>query len=47
MVVTQRPKRSSLQMGERLSQGDRPIVAYRRRRAELLADAERSVPGEC
>jgi hypothetical protein len=44
VVVTQQPKRSALRMGERLIQGDRPIVAYRRRRAELLA-AGRSEEG--
>jgi phenylpropionate dioxygenase-like ring-hydroxylating dioxygenase large terminal subunit len=45
VVVTQQPKRSALRMGERLIQGDRPIVAYRRRRAELLAAAGRSEEG--
>ncbi|MBN1260082.1 MAG: aromatic ring-hydroxylating dioxygenase subunit alpha [Anaerolineae bacterium] len=35
IVQTQVPKPSSLQMGERLIQGDRPIVEYRRRRQEL------------
>ena len=39
VVETQLPKRSSLQTGEMLIQGDRPIVAYRKRRAELLAQA--------
>ncbi len=37
VVQTQEPKPSALQMGEKLIQGDRPIVEYRRRRAELKA----------
>jgi len=37
VVETQRPLRVSLVMGEKLIQGDRPIVAYRKRRAELQA----------
>ena len=36
VVETQRPPRSELKMGEKLFPGDRPIVAYRRRRQELL-----------
>ncbi len=36
MVVTQLPKRTTLKMGEKLIQGDFPIVAYRRRREELI-----------
>jgi len=40
VVVTQRPKRAASRMGEQLIQGDGPIVAYRRRRAELWAAAE-------
>jgi phenylpropionate dioxygenase-like ring-hydroxylating dioxygenase large terminal subunit len=39
VVETQHPKRVALRMGEQLIQGDRPIAAYRRRRAELLAAA--------
>jgi phenylpropionate dioxygenase-like ring-hydroxylating dioxygenase large terminal subunit len=39
VVVTQRPKRSGLRIGEKLVQGDRPIIEYRRRREELLAQA--------
>jgi phenylpropionate dioxygenase-like ring-hydroxylating dioxygenase large terminal subunit len=39
VVETQRPKRVALQSGEQLIQADRPIVAYRKRRAELLAEA--------
>lgn len=35
VVQTQRPRPSALRMGERLIQGDRPIVEYRRRRQEL------------
>jgi len=40
VVVTQRPQRSALQMGEKLIQADRPIVEYRRRRQELLEAAQ-------
>lgn len=36
VVETHQPQRVSLTMGEKLIQGDRPIVAYRKRRAELL-----------
>jgi phenylpropionate dioxygenase-like ring-hydroxylating dioxygenase large terminal subunit len=39
VVVTQQPKRSALVMGEKLIQGDHPIVAYRKRRQELLDQA--------
>lgn len=39
IVVTQRPKPSALRGGEKLIQGDRPIVEYRRRRQELLDQA--------
>lgn len=43
VVVTQQPKASGLTIGEKLIQGDRPIVEYRRRREELKAAArERS-----
>ena len=35
VVLTQRPKKTDLRMGEKLVQGDSPIVAYRRRRREL------------
>ncbi|MBN1486733.1 MAG: aromatic ring-hydroxylating dioxygenase subunit alpha [Anaerolineae bacterium] len=40
IVVTQVPKPSALKMGEKLIQGDRPIVEYRRRRQELLDSSE-------
>ncbi len=40
VVVTQTPKPSGLRIGEQLIQGDRPILAYRRRRQELM-DAAR------
>lgn len=40
VVTTQRPKASALRSGEKLIQGDRPIVEYRRRRDELLREAE-------
>jgi hypothetical protein len=36
IVETHMPKRSELRMGEKLIQGDGPIIAYRRRRDELL-----------
>lgn len=53
VVQTQQPKRSFLKMGEKLFPADGPILAYRRRREELLARAaglpgtgERGRPGE-
>jgi len=36
VVTTQQPKPSGLRIGEKLIQGDRPIVEYRRRRQELM-----------
>lgn len=36
VVRTQLPKKTDLRMGERLIQGDLPIVIYRRRRKELI-----------
>jgi len=36
VVLTQQPVKSGLQIGEHLVPGDRPIIEYRRRRAELL-----------
>ena len=42
VVVTQLPKRTTLKMGEKLIQGDFPIVAYRRRREELIEAAAQS-----
>jgi phenylpropionate dioxygenase-like ring-hydroxylating dioxygenase large terminal subunit len=39
VVTTQQPKKTALKMGEKLVQGDRPIVEYRRRRQELLEKA--------
>jgi hypothetical protein len=38
VVLTQVPKRSDLRMGEKLIQGDGPIIAYRRRRSELRGE---------
>jgi phenylpropionate dioxygenase-like ring-hydroxylating dioxygenase large terminal subunit len=38
VVETQLPKRPMLKMGEKLIQADNPIVAYRVRRAELMAN---------
>jgi hypothetical protein len=40
VVVTQRPYRSDLRMGEKLIPGDNPIIAYRRRRQELIEAVE-------
>jgi hypothetical protein len=39
VVETQVPKASGLRIGEKLAQGDHPIVAYRRRRQELMEQA--------
>lgn len=36
VVITQLPKKSSYKMGERLIQGDLPIIEYRKRRQELI-----------
>jgi phenylpropionate dioxygenase-like ring-hydroxylating dioxygenase large terminal subunit len=36
VVITQRPKRSGLRIGEKMIPGDGPIVDYRRRRDELI-----------
>ena len=44
VVVTQQPKRSDLRIGEHLIQGDGPIIAYRRRRRELIEVAEGPQP---
>jgi len=41
VVRTQEPRRSELRMGEQLLQADGPIVAYRRRRQELIEQAAR------
>ena len=40
VVVTQRPSRSDLRMGEKLIPGDSPVIAYRRRRQELIEVAK-------
>ncbi|MBN1888338.1 MAG: aromatic ring-hydroxylating dioxygenase subunit alpha [Thermoflexales bacterium] len=39
VVITQQPKRSDIKIGERVIPGDGPIVAYRRRRSELIEAA--------
>lgn len=39
VVLTQQPKKTALDMGEKLFQADRPIVAYRQRRKELIEHA--------
>jgi phenylpropionate dioxygenase-like ring-hydroxylating dioxygenase large terminal subunit len=41
VVVTQEPKASGLTIGEKLIQGDHPIIEYRRRRQELIEEAQR------
>ncbi len=41
VVLTQEPKKTWLDMGEKLFQADRPIVAYRHRRKELIEQANR------
>lgn len=35
VVITQHPKKTALRMEEKLIQGDRPIIEYRRRRPAL------------
>lgn len=44
LVVTQQPKPSALISGEKLIQGDHPIVAYRKRRQQLLDKAASPEP---
>jgi hypothetical protein len=39
LVLTQQPKKTALDMGEKLFQADRPIVAFRQRRDQLLNEA--------
>jgi phenylpropionate dioxygenase-like ring-hydroxylating dioxygenase large terminal subunit len=41
VVETHQPQLSGLRIGEKMIQGDRPIVEYRRRREELIAAARR------
>jgi phenylpropionate dioxygenase-like ring-hydroxylating dioxygenase large terminal subunit len=36
VVETHQPQRSGLRIGERMIQGDRPVIEYRRRREELI-----------
>ena len=40
VVETHQPQASGIRIGERLIQGDWPIIEYRRRREELIADAQ-------
>jgi phenylpropionate dioxygenase-like ring-hydroxylating dioxygenase large terminal subunit len=42
IVVTHQPQRSGLRIGEKMIQGDRPIVEYRRRREELIEAAKKA-----
>lgn len=45
VVVTHQPKPSSMKLGEKLIQGDLPIIEYRKRRAELQSYAtQREIP---
>jgi len=41
VVLTERPKRTGLRIGEHLVPGDQPIIIYRRRREELIKAAEK------
>jgi phenylpropionate dioxygenase-like ring-hydroxylating dioxygenase large terminal subunit len=41
VVVTQRPFRSDLRIGEKLIPGDAPVIEYRRRRQALIDSADR------
>jgi phenylpropionate dioxygenase-like ring-hydroxylating dioxygenase large terminal subunit len=45
VVETHQPQPSGLRIGEKMIQGDRPIVEYRRRREELI-EAARQGPGQ-
>ena len=40
VVTTQRPKKTALRMAENLIQGDLPIIEFRRRRQELIDQAQ-------
>jgi phenylpropionate dioxygenase-like ring-hydroxylating dioxygenase large terminal subunit len=42
VVVTHQPQPSGLRIGEKMVQGDRPIIEYRRRREELIEAARQS-----
>jgi len=42
VVQTQRPMRSDLRIGEKLIPGDGPVIAYRRRRQELIDAAQQA-----
>jgi phenylpropionate dioxygenase-like ring-hydroxylating dioxygenase large terminal subunit len=43
VVETQVPKRTELKMGEKLIQGDHPIIGYRKRRQELIEAAKQTI----
>jgi phenylpropionate dioxygenase-like ring-hydroxylating dioxygenase large terminal subunit len=43
VVITQRPSRPYHRMGETLLSGDGPVIEYRRKRAELIEEANRTV----
>jgi hypothetical protein len=44
IVETQVPKRTTLKMDEKLIPADGPIIAYRRRREELISRGQRIEP---
>jgi phenylpropionate dioxygenase-like ring-hydroxylating dioxygenase large terminal subunit len=46
VVETHQPQPSGLRIGEKMIQGDRPIVEYRRRREELIKMAQQGVAQE-
>jgi hypothetical protein len=46
VVLTQQPKKTALDMGEKLFRADRAIVAYRQRRKELIEEARGAGKGE-
>lgn len=45
VVLTQRPKQGGLDIGQKLVPGDGPVIAYYRRRRELLAAAQAKTSG--
>jgi len=46
VVLTQQPKRSDLNIGEKMISGDGPIITYRRIRRMLIeeAESEKTIP---
>jgi phenylpropionate dioxygenase-like ring-hydroxylating dioxygenase large terminal subunit len=43
VVETQQPRPSGLRIGEKMIQGDRPIIEYRRRREELIQSSRKDI----